>query len=135
MAQFTDKKIQAIWDKAIIQETIIVEGQTKNVDTNHYRQDACNAWIDKTQYGKENDLGWEIDHILPVAKDGTDNTINLRPMHWKNNRSKGDDFPDYTAVLTSDNNRNKEIPEGRKTVNKKILAKLKEIYPNNPFVK
>lgn len=134
MGNFTDDKIRTIWNKSIIVEKITVDGKEIKIDTNRYRQDACNAWIEWGEYGNETDFGWEIDHILPEAKNGTDHTDNLRPFHWKNNRKKSDDFPDYTQAITSNSNKNKEVEYG-KTVNESTLQKLKQIYPNSPYLK
>ncbi|MDX2302642.1 MAG: HNH endonuclease signature motif containing protein [Microscillaceae bacterium] len=130
-----DEKTLKVWDKAIIVEKIIVEGKEIEIDTERYRQDICNAWIEKDAYGDtEHPFGWEKDHTLPDAKGGTDHLDNLRPMHTKNNRGKGDEFPSYTAVITSEGNKNKTISES-KTVNDKVLERLKQLYPNNLYLR
>ncbi|MGD9880918.1 MAG: HNH endonuclease signature motif containing protein [Reyranella sp.] len=41
----------------------------------------------------DGDFGWEIDHIKPSAKGGSDDLLNLQPLWWKNNRTKGDTYP------------------------------------------
>ena len=39
--------------------------------------------------------GWEVDHIKPVARGGTDSMENLQPLQWENNRKKGDNYPAF----------------------------------------
>ena len=82
---FSDQIKLAVWNKAQI-----VSGN----DPKLKRKDHCGAWIEWYLYGNtaENGNGWEIDHIKPVAKGGTDDLSNLQPLQWQNNRKKGDDF-------------------------------------------
>lgn len=60
-----------------------------------YRRDACGTEMAKLEFGKATPLGWEIDHIKPVALGGTDDQDNLQPLQWANNRRKGDVWPDW----------------------------------------
>jgi 5-methylcytosine-specific restriction endonuclease McrA len=66
-----------------------------------FATDICGATIEKSKYGKLVTTGWEIDHIYPVAKGGTDNLSNLQPMQWENNRAKGDSISNWKCVRTS----------------------------------
>ena len=65
------------------------------------RKDACGAAIEFSKYGDttENGTGWEIDHIKPVAKGGTDDFGNLQALQWQNNRYKSDMWPEQNYCV------------------------------------
>ena len=83
---FDPSVINTVWEKAI-------EYSNKDIDPKYVRKDICGASIAKGDYGKTEKYGWEIDHIKPVSKGGTDDLSNLQPLHWENNRRKADNFP------------------------------------------
>lgn len=90
--------IDALWEKA---------KEVEGYEPNMYRKDACGAWIMKDKYGDTNNAyGWEIDYIYPKSLGGNDNSNNLRPLQWENNKSKGNDYPNYKAAVTADGVRN-----------------------------
>ncbi len=88
---WTQEEIDAVWQKGQV-----IQGH----DPDALRQDACDTWIAYPEFGNtmENNAGWEIDHIQPVSKDGTDDLSNLQPLQWENNRKKDDDWPVWNCA-------------------------------------
>lgn len=94
-----DKLKEIAWEAAC---------QIKDYDPFRIRQDACGALISYDDFNNRDSMfGWEIDHIYPIQKlilldvpeKLWDRPLNLRALHWKNNRSKGASYPMYTSAV------------------------------------
>jgi len=72
MSDFSEKEIQAVWEKAKI-----VNSDSKN----EWRKDFAGAWIKRELYGKQSLYAWEIDHKKPTTKGVGDELDNLQLMH------------------------------------------------------
>jgi hypothetical protein len=87
---FDERTIEAVWQKG-----------TPEPQYPSFRKDQCGASMHRPKYGKAEQWGWEIDHIKPVSRGGTDDLSNLQPLQWENNRRKGDDYPNWSCKVTS----------------------------------
>ena len=80
MAKDDDIK-NKVWEKA---------KPIRGKDEDTWRRDSAGNKIRYGSYGTVGNYGWEIDHIKPQAKGGSDALSNLQPLHWKANRQKSD---------------------------------------------
>lgn len=77
----TKDQIDKVWELAKP-----VRGQ----DPSQVRQDPYGNHIRKEDFGTNKKTGWEVDHIKPTARGGSDATRNLQALQTKVNRDKGD---------------------------------------------
>lgn len=127
MCEFTEEQKIKVWKKGRIVE---------NFPSEYVRKDACGAWMLFEKYGdRDSPFGWEIDHVYPKSKleefgvpnDLINNIDNLRPMNWRNNDSKGADYPSYNSVVKSEDNHNTECTDS-KMVNSLVQAKISRLF-------
>lgn len=136
MAQFTEQQINEIWEKGQIDP---------KYNPDYVRKDACGAWMIRNKYNdRTNIFGWEVDHIYPESKlksknvpqELIDNIVNLRPLNWQNNVSKGCDYPHYQSKLTSVEKKNEAgilddynvEREDEKEINSDVQNQIDELF-------
>ena len=76
-----DNKKDAVWQKA---------KPVRGKDPARVRQDPYGNEMLYSSYGKNSPKGWEIDHIKPKSRGGSDATVNLQALNTRVNREKGD---------------------------------------------
>ena len=81
---FDEEIIEVVWEKAAIIE---------DKDPAEYWCDIFGNEVCRESFSKQSIMGWEIDHIKPVAKGGTDELSNLQVLQSKANAIKGDNYP------------------------------------------
>ena len=69
----------AVWNKA---------KEIKGKDPNLYRKDVYNNELYYNSYGLYSNKGWQIDHMKPKSKGGSDNIRNLQILQSSVNNKK-----------------------------------------------
>ncbi len=77
----TEKEKRDVWDKG---------AKIRNKNPAVYRRDSKRNEIRYASYGADTDLGWQIDHVIPLAKNGPDTLKNKQPLQTAANRKKSD---------------------------------------------
>lgn len=76
---YTQEKLQHIWEKG---------APIQDYDSGVWRRDVCGSPMKWDEYGQRTQHGWNVDHIVPVARGGGDELSNLRPLQWENNAKR-----------------------------------------------
>lgn len=86
---FSDEIRDKVWRKAYKENGAKIGNATGTIAFDVYGNK-----IHKNKYGHpDSKYGWEIDHKHPQSRGGTDKIINLQPLQWQENRTKGDIYP------------------------------------------
>ena len=79
MPYSTNQKAQHVWKKA---------RRVKGKNPNLYRRDAQGNLIYKPAYNRDSTMGWQVDHIWPRSKGGSDARRNLQALQTGANKRK-----------------------------------------------
>jgi hypothetical protein len=82
--EFDSATEQAVWEKG---------RAIQGFNPDSFRYDMCGAVMVRSGINVFKPDGWEIDHIIPVARGGTDDLSNLQPLTVEHNRMKGNQHP------------------------------------------
>ena len=84
-----EERKKEVWGKGGI-----IEFNGTAIDPDNLRYDVCSRLMLYSEHGNRgHTFGWEIDHIKPKAKGGTDEPDNLQPLNWNTNNEKSDIYP------------------------------------------
>ena len=75
--------VDRVWDKA---------KKIRGENPNFVRKDPYGNRIRKSHFGRDTPEGWEVDHIKPQSKGGSDHIRNLQAMQTAKNRELGDSW-------------------------------------------
>lgn len=67
MANVSTYMVLHVWEKA---------SSVAGYDPDIWRKDFAGAWIRKDSYGLHTKYGWEVDHLQPLSKGGTNDLGN-----------------------------------------------------------
>lgn len=80
----TNQNAQRVWDKARP-----IPGKNPNL----YRRDRQGNTIYKPAYGRDSKMGWQVDHIWPKSRGGSNRRSNLQALQTRANKRKYNKLP------------------------------------------
>ncbi|MGZ3885524.1 MAG: HNH endonuclease [Bacteroidia bacterium] len=95
--------IRKVWERASV-----IPGK----DPQLFRKDKCGAIMQRDLLNNNQfplSLGWEIDHIRPLNKGGSNEEQNLQALQWENNRHKNSNELAWECKVTSAQEENKYV--------------------------
>lgn len=84
MPYSTNRRAQYVWAKA---------RRVKGKNPNLYRRDYHGNVIYKPAYGRNSPMGWQVDHIWPKSRGGTNARRNLQALQTAENQRKSNKAP------------------------------------------
>jgi 5-methylcytosine-specific restriction endonuclease McrA len=63
--------------------------EIRGKDPELYRQDPYGNVMYRHSYGKDTNMGWNLDHIKPASRGGSNDIVNLQALNSHTNKSKG----------------------------------------------
>ena len=84
MPYSTNPKAQHVWQKA---------RRVKGKNPNLHRLDSQGNLIYKPAYNRDSPMGWQVDHIWPRSKGGSDARRNLQALQTGANKRKSNKTP------------------------------------------
>ena len=80
MSYNSQTNINKLWEKC---------PEVRGKDSDLYRKGANGDVIYKNSYGKNSQMGFQVDHIKPKSRGGSDCIVNLQLVNSHYNMSKG----------------------------------------------
>lgn len=84
MSYTTNPKAQYVWDNA---------RPVRGMNQNLYRSDGQGNIIYKPAYGRNSRMGWQVDHIWPKSRGGSNRRSNLQALQTRANKRKSNKLP------------------------------------------